>query len=78
MLHRKYLTFICFLCVAELMLPYWVHLDSDGSGLISNKEWNEFFDKLEKSQLGQTMAEEGESLVVDLFMDGGFTIRDVS
>ena len=50
----------------------------DADGKIHAKEWNAFFDKVEASAVGKEMAAKGESLLVDLFLDGGYNIMDVT
>lgn len=63
--------------VAELLLPHWAQLDADENGKVSRNEWNDFFDKVSNSELGKEMAADGESLIVDLFINGGYDMGDV-
>jgi len=63
--------------IGQLMLPFWSQLDADENGKITNKEWDDFFEKANSSELGQDMLAKGESLLVDLFVDGGYDINDV-
>lgn len=66
-----------FSAIGQLMLPFWSAMDADENGKISLKEWHDFFEKIEASALGQEMAEDGESLLVDMFIDGGYDVNDV-
>jgi len=73
-IHRKEMQYSR---IGQLMLPFWAQLDADENGKITLAEWNTFFTQAAESALGQEMAAAGESLVVDLFIDGGYDIADV-
>lgn len=64
--------------IGQLLLPFWAQLDADENGKVSHSEWCAFFKKASDSALGKEMSEAGESLLVDLFMDGGYDIQDVT
>lgn len=63
--------------VGQMLLPFWSQLDSDPDSKVTEVEWNQFFENLKKSELGKELAMEGHSLIVDLFVDGGYDIGDV-
>jgi len=63
--------------IGQLLLPHWGQLDADENGKVSQSEWNDFFDKVSASELGKEMAADGESLIVDLFIDGGYDVNDL-
>jgi len=63
--------------IGVLMLPYWRALDEDMDGKVHSSEWHSFFEKVMASEEGQAMAAAGENLLVDLFLDGGYSITDL-
>lgn len=63
--------------IGQIVLPFWADLDADENGKVTLTEWKGFFQKAEESALGKELASSGESLIVDLFIDGGYDIADV-
>merc|ERR1711934_25174 len=64
--------------IGQLMLPFWGQLDADENVKVSHAEWDAFFEKASSSELGQEMAANGENILVDLFINGGYDINDVA
>lgn len=69
---------IAYSKIGQLVLPFWDKLDADENGQVSLVEWNKFWDEVEASDLGKEMAADGESLIVDMFVDGGYDVGDVA